>query len=265
MDDIFDDIFGFTSSDRILGYKPPQMIELSLAQIVHGDTLRLKVKAYEKCTDCQGNGASSGRSALCVYCFGSGVILTPDSAGINAQKICEKCLGRGRTILHVCSTCDGFGRLEVYRLQEIKIPSGTLPGNTFTFHSLDVESGRSLDVYAHVQFLGHPVFVVENSTLLCDYPVTLEMAKSGALVDVPSYWGWVKVKIPAGVSEGDWVVIGEHGLSVRPGGSQKGDLKIRIRILNDKKRRRFVKRMTDLLAGECPQYSKRSLWQRLWN
>ena len=144
LEDIFDDIFGFTREDRILGLQRPQEIEVTPLELAHGARKKARLIGYEKCRLCGGSGAASNSHAvICTYCFGSGQIETTYGNEIQ-WKICPRCEGRGRKVSHPCSPCNGFGRMEVQKKQEVEIPVGLIPGIAYTIKSTDLSTGRKL-------------------------------------------------------------------------------------------------------------------------
>jgi hypothetical protein len=76
LDDIFEDIFGFSRAGRVLGFRQPQALRLTLTEFLFGGTKIEKLPAYESCRDCRGVGAAKGTlSRLCRHCFGKGYYL----------------------------------------------------------------------------------------------------------------------------------------------------------------------------------------------
>jgi len=144
IEDIFDDIFGFTREDRILGYQKPQPVFLTQNELASGVTKEIKLLAYEKCEACKGLG-SEGKthSSLCTYCFGQGKIETDRSE----TKTCPRCEGRGRNIEKNCVICNGFGRLPQKKKMKVVVPAGFKVGETYTLHGEDLKTGKKLDLF----------------------------------------------------------------------------------------------------------------------
>lgn len=70
LDDIFEDIFGFSKSGRVLGYHEPQVVSLTLEEFALGAKKRQRMIAWVKCPECRGNGALPGTSVkICSYCL----------------------------------------------------------------------------------------------------------------------------------------------------------------------------------------------------
>lgn len=264
IDDIFDDIFGFTRQDRILGYHAPQPIEVDLNELAFGVTKVMKMVAYEKCNSCQGSGAQlKGRSSICTYCFGSGVVASND--GQSAHQPCPKCEGRGRKILHPCPICLGFGRREIYRPQEVSLVSGLSLNQAYTVHSKDLKSGQSCDSYIYLTLKNHSFFKVENYDLVCQYPINLKELEVGSEIRFPTLWGWTSLVIDEAACEQMRTCIKGKGLLLSPGQSKRGDVYIEFKKTALGKCQRLRTKILNEVAKGNPSYRvKRSWWQRFF-
>lgn len=266
LEDIFDDIFGFTREDRILGLQNPQILDLSLIDLALGARVRVHLEVYEKCSQCGGSGAQKNTLAtICTYCFGSGQIKVSVEQ-TDKFKICPRCEGRGRKVSHPCSHCNGFGRQRRYKRQEVEIPQGLIPGNVYTLHSYDLKTKKKSDLFIRPHIKLHPLFKVEKSDILCEYPVSKQIAEKGGILDIPTLWGWTQLKIPAEAESGQWVVLHGWGLYTSTAKKKKGDLKIRLKVVSHrvmkKRQKSFLKQVADKNRAYGAQ--KISFWKRLF-
>lgn len=168
--DVFDDIFGFTREDRIMGYQFPQLLWLTQAELTRGAKKKIHLFSYEKCSSCLGSGSEGKRLAtICTYCFGGGRI----TAGLEKKKkICPKCGGRGRQVKKPCARCNGFGRIGKKRRQEVDIPASLSAGKEYTLHARDLKTGKKLDVFVRAELKKPSFFTIENGNVLCNNPFT---------------------------------------------------------------------------------------------
>jgi molecular chaperone DnaJ len=82
-DDIFDDIFGFSRSERILGFEEPQILSITLAELLEGVSKKIRLVVFERCSSCKGLGAAKNSHAtICTYCFGGGRISVSGAPGV---------------------------------------------------------------------------------------------------------------------------------------------------------------------------------------
>ena len=58
IDDIFEDLFGFSKSGRVLGYQEPQPLYLTLEEFAFGANKKQRLIAYTPCPECRGTGAT---------------------------------------------------------------------------------------------------------------------------------------------------------------------------------------------------------------
>lgn len=250
-EDIFEDLFGFTSQDRILGYRPSEAISLDIFELICGAEKTVRLSAYKPCEPCGGNGAL-GRVRVCTYCFGCGKIEREGES-----KVCPRCGGRGRAIQERCLSCDGYGRKKIFSRQRLTIPKGLKPDGLFTLHSVDLASNQVLDVFLKVQLKPHPVFTVENSDILCDYPISQSVADMGGVVRVPGPLGWSELVVPPEQKTG--LVLRVAGLGLQ--GS--GDLVLRLMVVSDKRIRRIFRNFTEKAIYGNPRYGeRRSRWKK---
>ncbi len=85
------------------------------------------------------------------------------------------------------------------------------------------------DLLLEVGVEPHPVFRRDGDTLELTLPITLAEAIEGAKVDVPTPWGTIALRIPAGTSGGR--KLRAAGMGVRHANGAKGDLIAEVQIM----------------------------------
>ena len=75
----------------------------------------------------------------------------------------------------------------------------------------------------------HSVYRREGDTLAVSLPISLSEALEGAKVDLPTPWGTISLRIPAGTSSGKKLRAG--GMGVRHANGSKGDLIAEVQIV----------------------------------
>ncbi|MFM7070368.1 MAG: DnaJ C-terminal domain-containing protein [Planctomycetota bacterium] len=122
----------------------------------------------------------------------------------------------------------------------VRIPPGVADGQTIRVRGQgDPGGGVPGDLLLTVRVGSHPFFTRRDNDLIVRVPVSLGEAVGGAKVDVPTPWGEIAMKIPAGTSGGKRLRIKGHGVRSRKG---EGDLFVEVQIvlpatLNDEQRR----------------------------
>ena len=89
--------------------------------------------------------------------------------------------------------------------------------------------GPAGDLLLEVGVESHPVFLRDGDTLELTLPVSLAEAIEGAKVDVPTPWGTISLRIPAGTSGGR--KLRAAGMGVRHSNGAKGDLIAEVQIM----------------------------------
>lgn len=228
LDDIFDDIFGFSKSGRVLGFQEPQILYLTVEEFVKGVTKKKRMVAYVTCLVCQGVGAPAGQSAkVCSHCFGHGTL--PKSPTDKKPKICPKCRGRGRMIAHPCTECNGFGRLKQQHLQKFTVPVGLRANEVYTLEGVDLETKRPTKIFVELRLLRHSIFQIDKTDLLCEYHLDFKDLHSDLKLYLNTPLGKVPLTIPKNAQKGDCYRISGAGLYKDPRKSERGDLVVTLR------------------------------------
>jgi len=89
--------------------------------------------------------------------------------------------------------------------------------------------GPAGDLLLDVHVEPHPVFRRSGDTLEVTLPVTISEAIQGAKVDLPTPWGTIALKVPAGTSGGR--KLRAAGMGVRHANGAKGDLVAEVQIV----------------------------------
>ena len=85
------------------------------------------------------------------------------------------------------------------------------------------------DLYVVIHVKDHPIFVREDTEVLCEVPVSFVQAALGAHIDVPTLDGKHRMKVPAGTQSGKVIPIKGKGIPRLHGGG-RGDQHVRILV-----------------------------------
>lgn len=227
--DVFEEIFGFSKSGRILGYQEPQVIYLSLSEFCFGVSKRQKLVAYQGCAACSGIGAVAGTPAhICRHCFGQGVIVREELGGKH-RRDCPRCLGRGREVKSPCAVCDGFGRLRRFHRQQVDLPVGMRPHELYALESFDLVIKKSAQIFVEPRLIRDPIFQIENYDLLCEYHLDLARLTKTLNLRLTTPFGQHILTISVGAKSGDVITVAGAGLYTDPGRKTRGSLKVALR------------------------------------
>ena len=89
--------------------------------------------------------------------------------------------------------------------------------------------GKAGDLLLEVGVEPHAVYRREGDTLTVNLPISLSEALEGAKVDLPTPWGVISLRLPAGTSSGK--KLRAAGMGVRHTNGSKGDLIAEVQIV----------------------------------
>lgn len=228
-DDIFEDIFGFSRIGRVLGYREPVAVDVTIKELLFGGVKRAKLPAYKRCPDCSGTGAAAGTLArICRHCFGKGAY-ERKSGGGSAWKTCPQCRGRGREIERPCARCEGFGRLRDVRRQEFSVPAGVQPGEAVSLSARDLSTGGDTEVCVVFHALRDPIFQIDKHDLMCEYRMDFLSHSGDRILNVETPFGPRQAELKKEARPGDILRIKNAGLYADVTKTRQGDLRIVLR------------------------------------
>lgn len=207
--DIFGDRGGFaknsSQSHSRKGSDLRYIADLSLEDAVKGTNITIKLNVPTVCVSCNGSGAKDGAKPVsCNTCHGHGQVRMQQGF-FSIQQTCPACGGAGSTISDYCKKCRGNGRLEESKTLSVKIPAGVDNGDKIRLSGegeAGLRGGKAGDLYVQIRVKDHAVFKREGADLHCKVPISFALAALGGEVEVPTFSGLVKLKIPAETQTG---------------------------------------------------------------
>jgi molecular chaperone DnaJ len=266
--DIFGDIFGGgggrgrSSAARGRGQPGPQRgedfessIEIDLAEAVSGGERHIRIERPEECETCHGVGAT--RVDTCPRCGGSGRVQI-SRGPLRAMGVCPECDGGGQIVKDVCKTCKGAGTLEKEATLVVKIPKGAVNGTIIRLAGqggAGAHGGPAGDALLRVSLRSHPLVRLDGRDLYFDLPVTVGEAVAGAEVEIPSFEGNLKLRVPPGSPSGRKLRLRGKGLPELRGAG-RGDLYAVLRIIvpqESAESKRLAEELDRLYPGDVRQ------------
>ena len=266
MHDIFEDFFGFGSrqGEAKRGRDIALDLEISFEEAVFGVERRVLLRKIAACEICGGTGVAAGAKEItCGRCKGSGTIHSSRRSlfgSITRLAECTACRGRGKIPERVCETCHGKGTLPKSGEVVIGVPSGVKDGEMIRLEGEGeaVTNGVAGDLYVRIHVRPHKTLRRMGRDLLMKMDIPLSQALLGGERDVETLDGSLKIKIPAGVAEGEVLKVRGKGIpSARRAGSpfaggegSRGDLLIEIHVRYPQKISPHAKKLVEELRGE---------------
>ncbi len=226
---IFDEFFGggqARSSQRgrarasgIPGTDLKVTLKLTLEEIAHGVTKKIKIKKHKTCSTCSGSGAKSSNAFnTCSVCNGTGEVRQV-SRSIFGQFVnisaCNNCGGTGRVISDPCPTCSGEGRTYGDSTIKINVPSGVTDNSYMTIRgegNAGKQGGQAGDIIVIFKELPHEYFLRDGDNIIYNLNLSYPEAALGTEVEIPTLNGRAKLKIESGIQPGKYLKMREKGI-----------------------------------------------------
>ncbi|MCK4912765.1 MAG: molecular chaperone DnaJ, partial [Candidatus Omnitrophica bacterium] len=205
--DIIDQLFGGSGfstsgggSQRRAGEDMQLQVSISLEDVSNGVEKNITFNRYDECKSCNGSGAEPGTSKdTCPTCRGSGQVRAGLGGFINFAQACPTCGGEGKVIKNPCRSCSGQGRKAGIKKLQVSMPKGVDTGSILRLKSEgNFGDGGRGDVYVYINVRPHTIFARDRDNIHCKIDIGVLQAVLGAEIDVPTLYGKVKMKIPAG-------------------------------------------------------------------
>jgi molecular chaperone DnaJ len=230
--EIFGDIFGggrTRRGGRNRGADLRYNLEVTFEEAAFGSEVQVKIPKPKRCEACEGTGSRDKQLRTCPSCGGAGE-LRYTQGFFSVSRPCTTCGGAGSMPTAPCPQCRGSGRIEAQSTLTVKIPPGVDTGTRVRLTGEGEpgeHGGPPGDLYVVVHVKDHPLFVREDTEVLCEMPISFVQASLGAQLDVPTLEGKVKFKIPAGTQSGKVFRLKGKGIP-HLHGSGRGDQHVRV-------------------------------------
>lgn len=208
-------------------------LRLSLEEIYNGVKKQIKIKRFENCSDCHGEGGTGKHT--CSVCNGTGKVRERVNSFFGqmiSEKVCYQCHGQGTIIDSPCQTCHGDGRVKKEESVTIDIPAGVQDGNYMTLSgegNTGKRKGETGDLIVIFKEQNHKFFTRSGNDIIVTCVITWPQAVLGAEIEVPTLSGKVSFKINSGTDNGKIYRLRGKGLPVLHG-HRHGDQLIQIKI-----------------------------------
>lgn len=221
--DIFDSIFGgFGGRQAQNREKRGQDVEVNLnltfEEAIFGTEQTIRIDLEDECDHCHGSGAEPGHGhKTCPTCQGAGQVNQPIRTifgTINQTQTCPTCQGSGKVPEKACTVCGGKGTRRKEQSIKLKVPAGIYDGATIRLSGRGeaIKGGKNGDLYINIRVKAHKKFTREGNIILSDERISMVDAALGAVIDVDTVDGVVKMKIPAGTQSGADFKLASHGV-----------------------------------------------------
>jgi molecular chaperone DnaJ len=235
---IFDEFFGGgrrSSTRRRHGQDVSINLEVSFEEAALGSAKKIKLRRYMACEACSGSGAQNQELKTCSACQGQGQIKSSRRTFLGVfshLETCSECQGAGTIPKEICKTCNGQGRLKKEREISITVPAGINDGEMIKIEGGGEVAPRSRqagDLYVQFRIKAHAQFTRKDYDVYYTLEISFSQAVLGDKIGIPTLYGTVNLKIPAGVESGKFMRLKGKGIKKLNQYGQ-GDMFVKIKI-----------------------------------
>jgi molecular chaperone DnaJ len=205
-------------------------LSVSFDEAMSGTDRQVAVTRQVSCGACRGAGYVRTAEVKCGRCNGVGRVRWARGHMV-FTKACEACASTGRERQRRCPGCAGHGRSVRSETIAVRVPAGVPDGTRLRIPErghAGAYGGRPGDLYVDIHVSPHPVLRRERDDLYLEVPVAVHEAALGARIELPSFDGPVRLKIPPGTQGGQRFRVSGRGAVTVSGG--RGDLFVEVRI-----------------------------------
>lgn len=231
-----------------------KVMNIEFEEAVFGKKEKIKIPVYDECHVCHGTGAKSKSDIkTCTRCNGNGTVIMEEQTifgRTRTQATCPTCGGTGKEIKNKCPNCNGEGVERVTKTVEVKVPAG-IDNNQHIrlagYGNKGQNGGPNGDLYILIKVNPSDKYIRQGDDLIVTQPITFSQAALGDEIKVPTVYGDVMLKVPAGTqSESKFRLKGKGMTNVRT--KQKGDQHVIVTVVTPKKLSSEQKRLFEELA-----------------
>ncbi|MDQ3849515.1 MAG: J domain-containing protein [Actinomycetota bacterium] len=240
-------------------------VEIDLEDAAAGTPLDVSFEAVDRCERCQGNGAEPGTPIVtCERCRGAGMLQSVSRTAFGQMArtvVCDVCGGDGKVAERPCERCEGRGRTVVTRTLRVDIPAGIADGQRIRLggrgHAGEPGAPAG-DLYVLVSVRRHEGFVRDEDDLVTVLDVPAPVAAIGGTFEVATLEGPEEVEVEAGTQPGHAIVLRGRGMPVlrRPG--RRGDLRVVVNVVVPRRLSRKQRELYERLAESMTKDNTRS-------
>jgi len=265
---------GYSHRPQSRGTNLRVKVSLTLQEIAHGVTKKLKISKHVPCQQCSGTGAKGSNAySTCQTCRGSGQVVHTQSTvfgHMQSVSICPTCRGEGKMITDKCPACQGVGIVQGEELVSVNIPAGVAEGMQMTVGgkgNAARNGGIPGDLIVLIHEEPHLELQRDGSNLLYDYYLSFPDAALGTTIEVPTVDGKARVNIPKGTQPGKVLRLAGKGLP-EINSYRTGDLLVHLNVWIPKKLSHEEEKTIEQMKksenfNPTPGKEEKNFWQRM--
>jgi len=210
-------------------------IQINFSESIFGTERDVLLHKLLSCGVCKGSGAKAGtKKKKCAKCNGSGHVKETRKSFLGqftTDRECAECQGSGEIPEELCAECHGQGVVKKNESVKIRIPAGIEDGEMIrmTGGGEAIPRGTTGDLYIKIHAEHSKQFRREGQNILMDLEIKMTDALLGAVYNVKTLDGEIKLTIPVGATFGEVLRVRGRGVPLESSGA-RGDLLIKLLI-----------------------------------
>ena len=216
-------------------------MKLTFEEAVFGVEKEIEYKRKIICDFCNGKGSATFSGIKkCSVCNGNGVINVEHQTPLGrvvSRQTCNYCNGKGKKIIDPCYKCFGTGFINKKSIIKVKVPAGIdneqqvrLVGKG----EAGINGGAYGDLYVVFYVTKSNMFIRKGTEIYYEIFVNFIQLSLGDEIMVPTIYGDVKLKIPAGTQTGTNFRLRGKGIPYI-NSKRCGDQHIKVNVIIPKK------------------------------
>ncbi|MFW3145726.1 MAG: molecular chaperone DnaJ [Thermoplasmatota archaeon] len=212
-------------------------VNITLEEAALGVEKDLDVAHLIRCPKCLGTGSEKGEEPQeCPECHGSGSLRMVKNLGpvqYVTTRACPRCSGEGQVIGDPCKKCRGKKKVRETLKKSINIPPGVDTDTRLRISGLGDEGEKGApagDLFVTVGVKPHKFFERAGNDIRCEISITYPQAVLGSKVEVPTLYGPLEMKVPAGTQPNTILRIKGKGMPNIHNPNRFGDLYVQVRV-----------------------------------
>ncbi|MGI6782113.1 MAG: molecular chaperone DnaJ [Acholeplasmataceae bacterium] len=272
--DIFSSIFGSGFGGRQSQYGSQRgndrqaSLTITFLEAALGTRKKINIVQDLECSVCHGTGGKTPQDvSTCGTCHGSGTVQVQQQTLFGSmirESTCPTCRGTGKIIKNKCDKCGGSGRETVSKTIDVNIPAGVDDGTQLRvagYGDDGIKGGPRGDLYLRFSVKPHEYFKRRGNDIYLQLPITFSQAALGTTIEIPTIYGNVDLKIPAGIQTNTSLRMRDKGIQ-SPQSGRKGSQYVVVTVETPKNLSKQQKELFKKLE-ESEKLNKKSFLERL--
>ena len=262
----FENLFGVSRQRRAnypnRGRDLALELDLQLEDAVFGTEKEIKLNRTEICPECEGSRMKPGtEKAVCQHCQGRGQVRYQQGF-FAITRTCSQCHGSGEIIPNPCADCRGTGKTKQKKKLTIKIPPGVDNGTKLRLEGEgeagDQGASRG-DLYVITHVKRHKFFDREGNNLSCEISIPFTKAALGSNIEIPTFEGTERLKIPEGTQPGQIFRLKGKGIKDLYS-HRKGDIFVKVLVKTpkslSKEQKKYLRKFAESMGENLDDVDK---------